>query len=206
MSREPIQKSRLDFALRERFSLDVQSAMKGKSEIDNDTIDRAFGQSWSLGGFSLAELSYLIKYYAPNFGNGEVSESVVPQITTLYEMLVDVNPTLKAIPVKGILGKTHVVIGVGTGLHFNDIRYFVEDLEGHGFNRSPYDKALGDKAIEIYHARMGTELLRNSSHLTRTQEAQLNESNRSVHYILSPETARRIIENRPYEKSKKHAP
>ncbi|MBY0539184.1 hypothetical protein K2P56_01960 [Patescibacteria group bacterium] len=179
-------------SLRGRFVTELSVAMKGRVERDNYMIDRLFGQSWNLGGLSPAELNYLANYFYPIKGEQPPVDSH-ERIKALYEEIVSLNPELSGFPISDIGVQIDVIRGVASGLHVNDIRYFAKDLRGSGTNMSAYDRALCDKAQSLYYGQFG-------------DREQVKLTDGVTTFILSNETARRIIENRPYEKTIKKAP
>lgn len=139
------------------------------------SMDPAFGESWELANVSGADLDYLVK----NFNSLTAGLDPEAIADTVYGVLVMLNPKLKDITANGLEDKLHVIRGVASGLHFNDIKYFVQDLQGHGGNESRESRQLTNKAWEAYYGRKGEDFTQGG-------------------FILSFETATRMINNDPY--------
>ena len=151
-------------------SLDKSLASK-PAKYNNDTIDIDFGQSWNTGKYNLSDILFLSN--KKEFFNKETVE--------LYNYLISLNPTLKNIKVENNNRLVDIVRGLASGLHFNDIKYFVEDLKGDARNQLKDDDLLQEKAYKAYEERFGEE------------------NDYKIGFALSPETANRVINNAKYD-------
>lgn len=144
----------------------------------NIKIDPDFGQKWNYG--NLRNENDLWFFAEKNRGENLINK--------FYNTLTELNPKLKNIKARTIDDKFAVIRGVGTGLHCNDIKYFVEEMNLDAKNESPENAQLWEKAFEKYMGRNGgdTELIQ-----LKTDE--------KIGYVLSPETCKRVIENKPYQ-------
>ena len=140
----------------------------------NYKIDYKFGQKWNYGNLDgLDDFYYLTKKVSPDLVNN------------LYNQVCELNPSLKKIYAEENIQKYELLRGVGSGLHFNDLKYFIESLNCRGGNAGFINKKLMNLAWSSYENK-------NSSKRKDTGEI--------VDFALSPETAMRIIFNKPYNK------
>ena len=144
------------------------------ADYKNNKMDYKFGQKWNYGNLDgLDDFHYLTEKVYPDLVNN------------LYDKMCELNPSLNKIYAKENMQKYELLKGVGSGLHFNDLKYFLENVNCSGKNGSFLNKKLMYLAWSSYDAR-------NPSKRKDVEE--------SINFILSPKTATRIIFNRPYNK------
>src|SRR3989344_7705817 len=111
-------KSDRDPSLRGRFASEIPTAMKGKKETDNYRIDNFFGQIWNLGGFSPAELNYLVRHFLPVVDEKITAENAA-RIEKLYNGLIRLNPYLSCLSALDAKRQADVLRGLASGLQVN---------------------------------------------------------------------------------------
>lgn len=160
----------------------------------NREVDPRFGQQWNLANLRAADLYY--------FGNTlypiRTDPAVVRQVNVFYEILVQLNPELSNIMSHNIEMKLDVIQGVGSGLHFNDIQYFVEELGGTLDNQSENDRSLEKQVEEAYFKRHGIDMNADFSTYTQDDLKLFDQLQNKIGFAFCPETARRIIDDEPY--------
>ncbi|HEY1041602.1 MAG TPA: hypothetical protein VGE63_02665 [Candidatus Paceibacterota bacterium] len=166
------------------FVSEVLELTKSK-DYKNLEVDNDFGQKWELGDFT-KEVTF--KYGDKLFDQMNVVD-VSAQVEEFYDELVKVNPALNQINVQTIEDKINVIRGIGSGLHVNDIKFFVEDLKGSAKNLVGNVRDLNEQAVRAYIER---------ANLEGKEFEAVEDAYSKVGFAFSPETAQRIIDNKPY--------
>jgi len=78
-------------------------------------------------------------------------------------------------PIKS--AKLDIIRGVASGLHFNDIKFFIEQMKGTAENDTLIHRFKENKAYKHY---------------------KKNYDGKNLEFALSPETIKRILNNQPY--------
>lgn len=149
-------------------------------DYKNLKIDSKFGQEWNYGSLdSIDDVFYFTEQQTKNYPD---------LLNDFYKKMCELNPSLKGISAKTEIEKYRLLRGVGSELHYNDIKYFIEKINGSGKNSNYVNGRLNNFANYVYD-------LRNSS-----------EKNYSpgLDFVLCPETAIRSILNFSYNKNKKN--
>ena len=149
--------------------------------INNLQQDKKYGQEWNVGNLNSLDNLFLLSNNKDNFD----------LIDELYEVLLKLNPDLKNIilpnnndkyaivlnppsPLKS--AKLDIIRGVASGLHLNDIKFFVEKLKGDADNAKILHFMKETRAFNHYKNKYG----------------------KSMEFSLSPETIKKIIKNESY--------
>ncbi|MFA4936963.1 MAG: hypothetical protein WC575_01540 [Patescibacteria group bacterium] len=188
-----------EIEIKEVFPSEIKE-MIGKHGFDTLKVDHEFGQNWNLANLTTEDVYYL----GNQFYNQRNEQAVSEQINRFYQTLIRLNSELEDIKVDSIERKLDVIRGVGSGLHFNDIKYFIEELKGDAKNQSEQDRALEFKVIEAYYRRNGIDTNKDESELNEEELRFVDKLEERVGYAFSPETAKRIINNIPYSFSNKN--
>lgn len=176
--------------------------MVGSDEFMNLEVDPAFGQKWNLPNFSTKQTyDFGNKFYGKILKD---ESGMLEEGEKFYLTLVRLNPELGNIKKENTERMLDIIRGVGSGLHYNDIKYFVEDLKGSGANESEENYKLWEQAVVTYFNRNGIKLNSLPEDLPEEEYEALQKSERyhdisnKISFAFSPETCRRIIENKPY--------
>jgi len=193
-------KERPEIEIREIFRSRIKE-MVGDHGNDTLRIISDFGQSWNLANLTVEDAFHFSNITYREINNPEIEG----KIYNFYNTLVRLNPELKNIETNGdIVNILHIIRGVGSGLHFNDIKYFVEVLKGNAENTPEEDQALEYQALEAFYLRNGLSAVEFDERDAEKIEAEIDAIEESyglesLNFALSPETSRRVIENRPYK-------
>ncbi|MCX6751096.1 MAG: hypothetical protein NTZ83_06570 [Candidatus Pacearchaeota archaeon] len=155
------------------------------SNMNNLKVQEEWGQNWNLGNLQTLENLHAIGNRKENFD----------LIDETYSTLLSLNPILNDIPIPGspkdkyanvykdaiTSAKLDIIRGVASGLNFNDVKYFVQDLKGNAKNESLSHAIKERLAYRTFKKRYGE----------------------TIEFALSPETIKRIKENKPYQQSPK---
>lgn len=144
----------------------------------NGKIDYRFGQEWNCGGLDgVDDIFYLA---------GEVKEYIDLE-DRFYDTLLRLNPCLEGICADTREKRRGVLRGVGSRLHYNDIKYFIEDVNCDATNDNLINKLRWRLALTAYS-------LRNPS--KEKNEAKIKQGlGGDIEFVLSPETSNRVIFN-----------
>lgn len=166
-------------------------------------VDQKFGQPWNLSNLTMED----VYYFGNTFYRDIISDinDMRKKCLLFYQTLISLNPELKNIETHNNIERIlDVIRGVGSGLHYNDIKYFVEELNGSGENESKENQKLWREAYYAYMTREGFNIDKNESGLKDESVLDEGELKRfgildgKIGYVFSPETCLRIIENKPY--------
>ena len=186
-------KKRPKFEIKEIFPSEIQE-MIGKHGFDTLKVDPQFGQNWDLSNLTTED----IYYFGNHFYKQRNEEGLSKQINKFYQTLLRLNPELENIKVDSIERILSVIRGVGSGLHFNDIKYFVEALKGDANNETEENKALEIQAHEEYFKRAGIDIKKDESEFSKQELSLVDDLASKIGFTFSPETLNRIINNDPY--------
>ncbi len=151
-------------------------------KINNLKMQEGWGQNWNLG--NLQKLDYLNV-----IGNRKENFDLIDEA---YNVLLSLNPSLKEIKTPNnpkdkyvdcykdaiTSARLDIIRGVASGLHLNDIKYFVENLKGTTKNQSLLCTLKEELAYRAFRKNYGE----------------------NIQFALSPETIKRIKEDKPYQK------
>lgn len=195
----------MNFSEKEPVKLNIQEVFPKKikemignvEEFTNLEVDPDFGQKWNLLNLTNKEV-----YVFANKFYRDILENLVIQneFKSFYKKLLEINPELKNINSENLERDLDIVRGVGSGLHFNDIKYFVEDLKGTAENEKEEDRELWTMAYLAYMKRNGFDFENmpdeDVEEFMETEE--YFEVDGKIGFVFSKETLNRIIENKPY--------
>jgi hypothetical protein len=180
--------------------------MIGEQKFSNLEVDPAFGQKWNLANLTTKDLyTFGNEFYKKIVAN---QEGMLDEGNKFYQTLVKFNPELKEVKIENTERMLDVIRGVGSGLHLNDVKYFVEELKGIGENESEENLKLWEQAYIAYFKRNGIEVKHSmiwedpSDEETKKlmESPKYLELDHKIGFAFSPETCRRIISNNPYNK------
>jgi len=147
----------------------------------NGKIDYRFGQEWNCGNLEgIDDVFYLTtrSYHYPDLVN------------KFYNKMVKLNPSLKDISAPENIDKLVLLRGVGSGLHLNDVKYFLENVNHDCKNESFVNEVLSSFAYFAYGLRYPEN--------DKSEEKRQNGLGNDVDFALSPKTAKRVIFNNFY--------
>ena len=180
--------------IREIFPSKIKE-MIGKHGFGTMKVDPHFGQNWNLANLTTED----VYYFGNQFYKDRNEKDVSDKIDIFYQTLLRMNPELKNITVGNKERLLDVIRGVGSGLHFNDIKYFVENLKGDANNESEPARSLEEKAIGEYLKRNGVDIEKDESQVTEDDLKKIDELYEKIGFAFSPETMNRIINDNPYQ-------
>jgi len=151
------------------------------NRINNLKVQNEWGQNWNLGNLQTLDNLQVIGNRKENFD----------LIDETYDTLLSLNPILKDIKIPNsptdkyancykdaiTSAKLSLIRGIASGLHFNDVKYYVQDLKGNAENESLLHSIKERLAYWRFKNRYGE----------------------NINFALSPETIKRIKENKPYQ-------
>jgi len=134
-------------------------------------VDPHFGQTWNLSNISTEDVFYFGSQYYKDRDKKDISE----KIDTFYQTLLRMNPELQNIGVENKERLLDVIRGVGSGLHFNDIKYFVEELKGNANNEPAEMKTMDEQVMEAYLKRNGIDTDKDESQFSQEELKRVDE-------------------------------
>lgn len=148
-------------------------------DYENLKIDSKFCQEWNYGSLDSADdVFYFTEQQTKNSHD---------LLNDFYKKICELNPLLKGISAKTEIEKYRLLRGVGSELHYKDIKYFIEEINGSGGNGNYVSRGLNNLAHYVY------DLINSSE----------KNYNPGLDFVLCPETAMRSILNIPYNKNNK---
>lgn len=191
-------KEQPDIEIKEIFP-NLYKEMVEDPDFINLEVDPAFGQQWQLANLTMSDV-----YQIGNSFHKKIikSKEMLDSCEEFYKLLKKFNPDLKNITATDPDRMLDIICGVGSGLHYNDIKYFVEDLKGSAKNELNENAELWKEAFAAYMKRSGYDFEiisdEDAEKIMQTEE-YFNVDNK-ISFVFSPETCRRIIDNEPYNK------